>query len=79
MGEFVGQFEFPMVDGRLAEDVDDEMLGCPRDLNADNLVDAADHRDDWVILPVRVRLEWMPRGGTTRSRTFELFTILARL
>jgi hypothetical protein len=55
------------------------MLGCPRDLNADGLVDAADHRGDWVILPVRVRLQWMPRGGTTRPRTFEMFTMLARL
>jgi prepilin-type N-terminal cleavage/methylation domain-containing protein len=79
MGEFVGVYEFPAVDGRIAEDLNDEMLGCPRDLNADGLVDAADHRDDWVILPVRVRLEWMPRGGSARPRTFELFTMLARL
>ncbi len=79
MGQFVGRYEFPMVDGRLAEDVDDEMLGFPRDLNADNQVDALDHRDDWVVLPVRVRLEWMPRGGSTASRTFELYTMLARL
>jgi len=79
MGGFVGRIEFPMLNGRIAEDLQDQWLGCPRDLNADQVVDSADHRDDWVLLPVRVRLEWMPRGGATRPRTFELFTMLPRL
>lgn len=79
MGGFVGRIEFPMVDGRIAEDLDDEWLGCPRDQNADHVIDSLDHRDDWVLLPVRVRLEWMPRGGATRPRTFELYTMLPRL
>lgn len=79
MGAFVGRIDFPMLDGRIAEDLQDEWLGCPRDLNADNLVDSLDHRDDWVLLPVRVRLEWMPRGGAAKPRTFELFTMLPRL
>lgn len=74
----VGTVTFPTVDGRIAEDAVDEMLGCPRDLNADRLIDANDHGDDWVVLPVRVRIEWLPRGAK-RTRTFELYTMVARL
>lgn len=75
----VGRIEFPMVDGRLAEDAVDAMLGMPRDLNGDNVVDALDHREDWVVLPVRIRLEWSPRGGAGGRRDFEIYTMLPRL
>ncbi|MEM7518092.1 MAG: prepilin-type N-terminal cleavage/methylation domain-containing protein [Planctomycetota bacterium] len=58
---------------QLREDVQDERLGLPRDLNGDNVVDDADHSDGYVILPVRVRLSWQGRQG---NRTYELSTML---
>lgn len=78
-GAPVGRIEFPLVDGRLAEDLVDDMLGFPRDINGDGAVDGLDHRADWVVLPVRVRLEWTPRGGVGSTRDLELYTMLPRL
>jgi len=78
-GAPVGRIDFPFFEGRLAEDVADDMLGMPRDLNADGAIDALDHREDWVVLPVRVRLEWSPRGGGATTRDFEIYTMIPRL
>lgn len=75
----VGRIDFPLVGTRLAEDGVDEMLGMPRDLNGDGAVDALDHREDWVLLPVRVHLQWSPRGGVGGTRGFEIYTMLPRL
>lgn len=58
---------------QLREDFEDEELGLPRDLNGDNILDDLDHADDYLILPVRIRLEWQGVAGTRR---FELFTML---
>jgi hypothetical protein len=58
---------------QLHEDVQDESLGLPRDLNGDNVVDALDHSKDYLILPVRVRIDW--KGGTG-ARQFEIVTQL---
>ena len=64
---FVGRIEFPSVavggDLQVREDLKSAVLGMPRDLNADGVVDAADHAADYVILPVRVRLEWTGSRG----------------
>jgi prepilin-type N-terminal cleavage/methylation domain-containing protein len=57
----------------LREDVEDETLGMPRDLDGDNVVDALDHARSYLILPVRVRIEW--KSGTS-TRWFELVTQL---
>lgn len=78
-GTPVGRIELPVVDGRLAEDFVDDMLGMPRDLDGDGAIDALDHRDDWVVLPVRVRLVWAPRGGVGTTRDFEIYTMIPRL
>ncbi len=78
-GAAVGRIEFPLVDGRLAEDLVDDMFGFPRDINGDGAIDALDHRADWVLLPVRVRVEWTPRGGAGSTREFEIYTMLPRL
>ena len=54
----VGQVVFPEVAGALREDVADERLGAPRDLNLDGAVDAANHAGDYRVLdrvPVRFR------------------------
>lgn len=72
----VGRILFPVGAGApslLREDLVDEAFGMPRDLNADGVVDAVDHSGDYVILPVRVRVEWRGRSG---NRFIELETIL---
>lgn len=58
----------------LREDVVDAALGMPRDLNGDNLVDAADHSADYRLLPVRIRVEWQ---GVTGPRRIDMETMLS--
>ena len=58
---------------QLREDVEDESLGMPRDLNGNNVVDTANHSSDYLILPVRVKIEWQSGTG---SRRFEIVTQL---
>lgn len=64
---FVGRVEFPSVavdgDLQLREDMRSAALGMPRDLNADGVIDGADHAGDYRVLPVRVRLEWTGSRG----------------
>lgn len=79
LGAPVGRIVFPMDGVRIAEDITDEMLGLPRDLNGDGAIDTLDHRDDWVVLPVRIRLEWSPRGGPGTLRSLEIYTMFPRL
>ena len=57
----------------LREDVDFPALGMPRDLNGDNIVDDEDHRGDYVLLPVCIRIRWNGRAG---EREFTLTTML---
>lgn len=55
----------------LREDVVDARMGMPRDLNLDGLPgDGLDHAGDYVVLPVRVRIEWRGVSGT-RQLDFE--------
>jgi prepilin-type N-terminal cleavage/methylation domain-containing protein len=78
-GGFVGRISFPTIGNQIRENSNDEMLGTPRDLNSDGVVDSADHTSDCTILPTRVRLEWASRSGQARPRQFELYTMFARL
>lgn len=76
----VGSILFPTLDdgtGKmvLREDVEDADLGMPRDLNGDGTIDSADHRLDYLILPVRIRLAW---SGESGNRTLDLHSALAR-
>jgi len=68
-----GRIEFPGDGLVLREDAVDAELGMPRDLDGDGLTDAADHADDYRILPVRAVIEWRAQG---RARRFELVTVL---
>lgn len=77
-GGFVGSISFPTTAGVLREDTVDADLGMPRDLNADGVVDANSRADDYVLLPIRVRLTWVPRNARTGQRTFEMYTMYAR-
>lgn len=78
MAGWVGTVSFPTVDNALREDVTDSVLGMPRDLNADGNVDSGDHAGDCVLLPIRVRLEWIAKNSTTVLRSFEMCTMYAR-
>jgi hypothetical protein len=65
---FEGQVVLPALsllsgECELREDFVDEELGMPRDLNGDSIVDDLDHAADYLVLPVRVELEWMGRFG----------------
>ena len=72
-----GQIVFPTVVAGavdfLREDVVDADLGMPRDLNADGLIDALNHANDYQILPVRVRVAWR---GFSGNRALELESVL---
>ena len=46
----------------LREDWVDAAFGLPQDLNGDGVIDAADHSDDYLILPVVVRFLWTHPG-----------------
>jgi len=72
-----GRVVFPLMGGvpreQLREDVFDPFLGMPHDLNGDGAIDALDHSLDYVILPVRVVVEWKGAGGVERTMGFETF------
>ena len=71
---FVGQVLVPATaGGALREDVDDQGFGLPRDLNGDGAIDGDDHADDYILLPIRVRMEWTGNSG---DRFFEYATML---
>lgn len=70
---FVGEIIFPGNGVELREDFVDDELGMPRDLDGDGNVDANDHSGDYVLLPVRVRLEWTGQNG---NRFIELNSVL---
>jgi type II secretory pathway pseudopilin PulG len=75
----VGEVVFPTVSGaggglELREDLDEPLLGMPRDLDGDGSVDDDDHSGDYRILPVCVRLRWSVGSG---ERTLEVPTSIA--
>lgn len=63
----VGRVWLPVVEvagiPQLREDVQMPELGMPRDLSGDGVIDDLDHSGDYVILPVRVELDWQGNGG----------------
>lgn len=58
----------------LREDYDVEPLGFPRDLNGDSLIDSEDHSEDYIILPVMIRVEWKARQGLRRYQVHTILT-----
>lgn len=74
----VGRIAFPTVrtiDGKVAlrENLEDERLGMPRDLNGDGVIDRNDHAHDHCVLPIHVRVEWRGVAGPSK---FEVWTML---
>jgi len=73
-----GEVLFPSPAGQpdvLAETTQDRRLCMPQDLDGNGTIDAANHATDYQLLPVRVRVRWQSRDGTTGA--VELMTILA--
>lgn len=73
-----GEITFPTVttptgELSLREDLDLELFGGPRDLDGNNLIDEADHAEDYRILPVRILVRWT---GTAGPAEYELQTVL---
>ena len=77
-GAKCGTIVFPGNKTTLREDVDDAMLGMPRDLNADGVIDGLDHAGDCMLIPVRVRVEWIMHGSKATQRSFEIYTMFGR-
>ena len=76
---FAGEVILPSLDAAprvLREDLNDARLGLPRDLNGDGLIDNLDHADDYLLLPITVRIEWR---GSTGSSQIELHTMLGNV
>lgn len=70
----VGRISFPVEEAaptHLREDL--VFNGRTLDLDADGVLDGDDRSGDYVLLPVRVRIEWKGRSG---NRFVELQTIL---
>ena len=72
----VGEVILPAAGLNLFEDLQIPEFDLPRDLNGDIVVDAADHSGDYVILPVKVRLQWIGKAG---RRNFEMYTSFVEL
>lgn len=70
-----GEVLVPELEGQLREDQVEPLLGLPRDLNGDSKIDSLDHADDWLVLPVVVRVRWQGLNG---PREFSLATMLTR-
>ena len=69
-----GKISFPVADGGpsdvLRENLDDVRFGMPRDINLDGVIDGGNHADNYVLLPVRVQVEWRSATGN-QSITIE--------
>jgi hypothetical protein len=59
--------------GVLREDIEDPELGLPADLNGDGVIDSENHANDYLLLPVRIRVRWR---GIAGERTFEMCSVL---
>lgn len=62
-----GEVDFPTppgMPGVLREDIVDPLLGMPRDLNGDGIIDGTTNcATTYKILPVRIRVRWIGAAG----------------
>ena len=70
-GKKGGAIGVTTIERHLREDYQDAGLGMPRDLDGDNKIDTANHGTNYLVLPVRVTIEW--KSGTG-ARKFEIVT-----
>ncbi|HPF13636.1 MAG: prepilin-type N-terminal cleavage/methylation domain-containing protein [Planctomycetes bacterium] len=75
----VGSIVMPTAGGGVVrEDVNIPSLGMPRDLNGDFVVDTIDHSDDYVILPIEIRVEWEGSGGPSHLEITSMFSAVQK-
>jgi len=77
-GKKCGTIIFPANGANLREDFEDDFLGMPRDLNADGVIDGLNHASDCLLLPIRIRVEWIMQGSRGTRRSFEMYTMYGR-
>lgn len=62
----VGEILLPFIEvggaWQVREDLDLPELGLPQDLSGDGIIDDLDHSEDYLLLPVRIRIEWKASG-----------------
>ena len=82
-GGFVGQIIFPELTlettpmtWELRENINMPLLGMPRDITGDEVIDEFDHRGDYTILPIQIVVSWR---GVVGEQEFAQFTILTGL
>ena len=68
----VGRIRFPGTPTNLREDVNDPVLGMPRDLNMNLVIDSAPI-SEYAILPVEVSVEWVGGGEDRRFASHTMF------
>jgi hypothetical protein len=69
----VGRLRFPTRDGELREDIEDVLLGMPRDLTGNGEVGDRDVSTNYLILPVEIELEWQSTVGPRSLRLHTMF------
>lgn len=69
----VGRIRFPTIDGQLRQDVEDVLLGMPRDLTGNGEVNDQNVADRYIILPVEIELEWQSTVGPRSLRLHTMF------
>jgi prepilin-type N-terminal cleavage/methylation domain-containing protein len=73
-----GRVVFPTIDvlgaEQLREDVVDAALGLPRDLDGDGVIGTDDVSGDYILLPVRIVVEWR---GVRGDRQLTLESVLS--
>ena len=79
VGGVVGRIDFPVSRAQLRENSTDDLLGMPRDLNGDGVVDTLDHAGDYILLPVRVHMEWASKCGRNGRRTLDFYAMFSPL
>lgn len=61
-----GQIRFPVRNGELREDLVDDKLGMPRDLDMDGAITNDNVADRYLLIPVEVAIQW-ESGGIQRE------------
>jgi prepilin-type N-terminal cleavage/methylation domain-containing protein len=74
----VGEVILPSIGSVLREDSVIPSLGLPRDLSGDSKVDDKNHANDYILLPVCVRLEWQGKSGKQALTMYTTFSKLAK-
>lgn len=64
---------------QVREDIGHQILGLPRDLDGNSVVDDVDHYENYAILPVLIRVRWKGAYGPRELRFFSSLTEMKQL